>query len=174
MSDCIKPQYIIDSNVFIQSHRMYYQFGFCPGFWEWIEKINFDNVQILSIDKVDEELTRSNDLLSKWVKERKDRFAKFDAESMKYISDIHKILKEQGVEDRKIREFVDDTKADAFLIAYAKAHNCTLITHEERTNNIKSKKVHIPDVCDSIGVECTTLYKVMSYDTSNCLVLSKR
>lgn len=65
MSDCIKPKYIIDSNVFVQSHRMYYQFGFCPGFWNWIEKINLNNGLILSIDKVYEELTRSNDLLSK-------------------------------------------------------------------------------------------------------------
>lgn len=93
---------------------------------------------------------------------------------MKYVSEIHKILKEHEVEDRKIRDFVDNTKADAFLIAYAKAHNCTLITHEARTNNIKSKKVHMPDVCDIIGVEYKTLFEIMSCDKSNCLVLSKR
>lgn len=174
MSDTTIPKYIIDSNVFIQSHRRYYQFGFCHGFWEWIERINYDNGLILSIDKVYEELTQGNDLLCKWVKERKDRFAKFDVESMKYVSEIHRILKEQGVEERKITEFVDNTKADAFLIAYAKAHNCTLITHEVRTNNIKAKKVHMPDVCDIIGVEYKTLFEIMSCDTSNCLVLSKK
>ena len=60
------------------------------------------------------------------------------------------------------------------MIEYAKAHNCTLITHEVRTNNIKAKKVHMPDVCDIIGVEYKTPIEIMSCDTTNCLVLSKK
>lgn len=48
------------------------------------------------------------------------------------------------------------------MIEYAKAHNCTLITHEVRTNNIKAQKVHMPDICDIIGVEYKTPIEIMS------------
>ena len=52
--------------------------------------------------------------------------------------------------------------ADAYLISYAKTHNCILVTHEEPANTINAKKkVHIPDVCNAKGVQFTSIYEIM-------------
>ena len=79
------------------------------------------------------------------------------------------------VPQSKITQFVDNTKADVYLIAFAKAHGCTLITHEVSAQKVNAKrKVHIPDVCKEMGVSFTTIYEVMRADENFCLQLASR
>jgi len=46
-------QYLLDSNVLIQAHRMYYPFDVVPGFWTKLIDLSNRGV-IRSIDKVKE------------------------------------------------------------------------------------------------------------------------
>lgn len=81
---------------------------------------------------------------------------------MLVLPQIQKLLKEENVPDNKIREFIELPVADAYLIAYAKTHDCILVTHEEPANKINAKrKVHIPDVCNAMGVKYTSIYEIM-------------
>jgi hypothetical protein len=50
--------YVIDANVLMQAHRLYYAFPICPGFWDFLA--NEHQVgRIMSVDKVrDENCTR--------------------------------------------------------------------------------------------------------------------
>lgn len=32
--------YLLDSNVLIEAKQRYYDFGVCPGFWEWLTVAN--------------------------------------------------------------------------------------------------------------------------------------
>lgn len=168
----VSIKYLLDSNILIQSYKMYYQFNFCPAYWEWIEQLNTGG--LLSIDKVYDELSAGNDTLAEWVKSRKSKFVKFDSISSQVLPDIYKILKNGNVPNNRIIDFMENSLADSYLIAYAKAHNCILITHEERTSKLNCKrKVHIPDVCDALGVNCTTIYEIMRKDKEHKMILTK-
>ena len=54
--------------------------------------------------------------------------------------------------------FADDV--DAWVIAYAKANNATVVTHE--VSAPKSREdVKIPDVCNHFNVECTHTFDML-------------
>lgn len=44
-------KYLLDSNIFIQAHRMYYPFDVVPSFWNKILELSNKGI-IISIDKV--------------------------------------------------------------------------------------------------------------------------
>ena len=90
MSNIAYPKYLIDTNVLVQAHRLYYQFGFCNGFWDWILTINEGGC--LGIDKVYEEIIKNKDELASWIINKKDLFLQFDSKSIGYFKDIYSIL----------------------------------------------------------------------------------
>ncbi len=57
------------------------------------------------------------------------------------------------------RELVKDkanrTKADAFVIAVAQVHGCTVVTNEKPTYSLR--RPNIPDVCDKMKIRCIDL-----------------
>lgn len=67
-------------------------------------------------------------------------FVKCDSKSLLILPQIQKLLKEEKVPDNKIREFIELPVADAYLISYAKTHNCILVTHEEPAYKINAKR----------------------------------
>ena len=57
-------KYLLDSNVFITPHRLYYPFDFARGFWDQLEeKLKLDNVSVL--DVVVSEVSTLEDELSR-------------------------------------------------------------------------------------------------------------
>lgn len=60
--------YLLDANVFIEAKNRYYRFGFCPAFWEWIERAH-DRGTVYSVRKVRDQLLERRDELFSWVKE---------------------------------------------------------------------------------------------------------
>lgn len=62
MSDMVPIKYLFDSNVFIHAYKLYYQFHFCPTFWDLLLKLNKDCY--FSVDKVYDELTFGSDELA--------------------------------------------------------------------------------------------------------------
>lgn len=56
-------KYLLDSNIFITPHRLYYPFDFAQGFWDQLEeKLKLDNVSVL--DVVVSEVSKLEDELS--------------------------------------------------------------------------------------------------------------
>ncbi len=58
--------YVLDADVFIRAKREYYAFDLVPQFWEGLVQ-RAANGQVLSIDKVADELFRFEDELSRWA-----------------------------------------------------------------------------------------------------------
>ena len=82
---------------------------------------------------------------------------------------------EEKVLDNKIREFIELPVADAYLISYAKTHNCILVTHEEPAYKINAKKkVHIPDVCNAMGVQYTSIYEIMRKEKDYHMIFNSK
>jgi hypothetical protein len=154
--------YLLDANVFIQAKRQYYGFDICPGFWESL-RLHYENARVKSIDRVKTiELERGNDELKVWAfhtiardffeaTDGPDVFAQY-AEAMRWVNNQAR--------------FTPTAKAtyaesvDGWLIAYARTHNLVLVTHEERAPESRTR-VHIPDVCEAVGVEYQNTFQML-------------
>jgi len=145
-------KYLLDANVFIQAKRRYYAFDVCPGFWECLVW-HHQGAWVHSIDRVKEELERGADELKDWVQATMPTscFASSDdVEVIEQYSQMQLWAHQQGqfTESAKA-EFA--AKADAWLIAYAKAKHLVLVTHEVLDRHIQ-RKIPMPNVCDAFDV----------------------
>lgn len=147
--------YIADSNFFIQAHRMYYPLDIMPSFWEQVKELA-DIGQLISIDKVKNEIVRNKDDLTDWCEANLNDTFFQDSQTViqKYIEVV------QWADSRRdhykaaaLDVFLSADEADAWLVAYAAIDpdGRILVTHEtsqpERKNIIK-----IPDACTPFGV----------------------
>lgn len=166
-------RYVLDANVFIQAHKAYYAFDTCPGFWLALSR-QHEGKRVFSIDKIRAELLALSDPLSQWVKDRApETFFKQTAD--KAVTDAFREMVNwvQGE-----AQFTPEAKAefsnvaDGWLIAYAKANDLTVVTHEEYSPEAR-KKVLIPNVCIEFDVEYCNTFEMLR-DLKVQFVLRKR
>lgn len=151
-------KYLLDSNIFIQAHRMYYPFDVFPSYWNKLIELS-DSGIIISIDKVKKELcdNSNQDQLSLWCNETINN--SFFCDSTICIDKYSEIAVwtannphfQQSAKD----EFLTTDLADPWLIAYAMKNDCIIVTHEisqpQRRNRIK-----IPEPCMHFGINYLT------------------
>ena len=143
--------FVPDTNVFITAHRSYYPLNLCPGFWNCLIH-HVHSGQILSIDRVHDELVGYGDELSDWVQDA-------PAEMFVSTSEAPVIAAYQEVMAwvNGNAQFFTQAKyefsqgADGWLVAYAMSHNVILVTLEAYQQNAR-RRVPIPNVCDQFGV----------------------
>jgi hypothetical protein len=146
-------QFVLDANVFIQAHRAYYAFDLCPGYWKAL-LAHYNGERLCSIDRIRDELTGGGDALADWVAHTVPE-AFFVQTSDAPVSGwfgqmmVWVQAQTQFLPAAKA-EFA--TKADGWLVAYAKAFGFAVVTQEVPNPNIK-RKVPIPNVCDAFGVQ---------------------
>jgi Domain of unknown function (DUF4411) len=141
--------YILDTNIFIQAKNEYYGFDLCPGFWDWLEQQNQAG-KVFSIDSVKAELVRGTDDLSKWAKKQGSKFfLPFDQAASLEMQGVSTWVQNGSYRDDVKRTFL--SVADPMLIAYAKAHNHTVVSHEVLIVG-EQKKIKIPAVCNALNV----------------------
>jgi len=150
--------YCLDSNVYIQSHRLEYAHDIVPGFWNWLDHLATEQ-SIISPSFVYKELTDNgaDDFLSHWVKERKssDLFLDPSLDIQIKFSEIADYVSNSY--DAKNSEIFLQ-KADAWVISYAAVMNYTVVTQETFTPDPRSKKVKIPNICRIFGVNYVDTY----------------
>ncbi len=155
-------RYLLDANVFIEAHRKYYGFGFCPGFWLALVRQHEKN-RVSSIDKVKAELVAGHDWLTHWVaKDVPNTFFKGTADKrvIDAFQDITNwVQQEQQYSPQAKSQFA--SVADGWVIAYAKANGLVVVTHEEYAPDAK-KKVPIPNVCVEFNVEYCDTFAMLS------------
>ena len=152
--------YLLDSDTLISSHRRYYPFDFCPGFWEWLE-LKYSQQRIFSVDVVYAELQKGGDELSHWAKSIKEKKFFLDTDDIRTVANIQKLTQWADASRYKpeaIHEF--HNSADLVLIAYAKTFGFVLVTNEKSEPDSK-KSVKIPDACKFLGLEYTDLLGLM-------------
>ena len=161
--------YLLDTNTLIQAKNEYYAFGFCPGFWDWLDQQRAAG-NIFSIVPVLEEIREGADELSDWANTRaKTFFLPMDALAVAQIPRVVQWVQQESFRDEAKREFL--AKADPQLIAYASAHGFTLATHEVHIEG-ERKKVKIPTVCRSLGIPCVRTFQMLG-DTGARFVLER-
>lgn len=153
--------YVLDSNFFIQAHRVSYPLDIAFSFWNKVKHLA-DEGRIISIDKVKNELYDKNDALEAWCKEDlPENFFKDTSHVMSAYSQVSAwaISRSGHYLPNALNEFLDADEADAFLIAYALADkaNRIIVTHEIGNPNQRNK-IKIPEPCNALEVVfCTTI-----------------
>jgi hypothetical protein len=147
--------YVVDSNFFIQAHRVNYPLDIAHSFWNKVKELA-DTGRIISIDKVKDELYDKNDDLEAWCKANLPKY---------FFKSTDEVMTEYGIVTawaismnhhylpNALNEFLDADEADAFLVAYSLADkdNRVLVTQEKSQPNRKNK-IKIPEACDPIDV----------------------
>lgn len=140
--------YCLDANVLIQAWQKYYNPKFCPEYWNVLIELG-KQCKIFIPEYVYEEIVRTDDDLSKWLKSS-------GIPVKKITEGVANCLKSIYSTNPIHVNLVDNTKArslaDPWVIAHAMSENATVVTKEEKVTALNSKKIKIPNVCDNMGV----------------------
>jgi len=151
-------KYLLDTNIFIQAHRLYYPFDVVPTLWRKFIELS-DRELIYSIDKVKKEICNPSDpdALALWCLNDLDNNFFLDSSScLDFYAEIAKwVYSNQHYTPFAKSIFLETDLADPWLIAYAKGHDFILVS-EETSEPLRRNKVKIPDVCTHFGVKCIT------------------
>lgn len=105
---------------------------------------------------------RGDDELSEWVKSRKEHFIPVSRDE---IQDQFSLVAQHvaGLEGKKpvfIADFL--AKADPWLVATAAVIGGTVVTHELRVPDNRSK-AKIPNVCNAFGLPYITTFQLLNH-----------
>ena len=149
--DVNNVKYCLDANVLVQAWQKYYSPDICPEYWELLD--NFGNDDKLFISAlVHEEITRSEDDLSTWLKSSNIPVREITENVTKCLNNIYSTNPDH-------KYLVDNVKgrslADPWVIAHAIDENAIVVTKEEKITaiNKKNNKIKIPDVCDNMKIK---------------------
>lgn len=154
----IPKKYLLDANVFVQASRGYYSFDMALPFWEALVSFAEDG-KILSIDKVFQEIKMGNDEMKEWA--INDFIGYFDTTEISTVvqryADLVNWANSQTQFNQTAKDtFMDDENADAWVLAYALANDCIIVTMETAKLNAVGT-IPIPNVCKAFGIEyCDT------------------
>ena len=152
--------YLLDANVFIQAKNLQYGFDFCPAFWDWLDQQNAVNA-VFSIQQVGDELEAGSDDLADWASAHGDAFfLPPDNQVLPVLPRVSAWATGQNYEPVAVNTFLQ--VADYWLVAFAVAHNHTVVTHEVPSGSMR--KIKIPNVCLGLGVKFMTPYQVLRHE----------
>jgi len=155
------PQvFLLDANVFMEAARRYYALDIAPGFWDALIE-HARNGRVRSIDKIKGEIDRGKDNLKRWANGSFSEW--FDSTNQQDVIDAYSNLmiwaqRETQYTAAAKAEFA--SSPDGWLIAYASAKGCVVVTHEQYDSEIK-KKIKIPNACRGVGVRYTNTFHML-------------
>lgn len=149
--------FLLDTNVFLEAKNRYYGFDFAPGFWSWLDTA-FERSLICSVKHVQDELSKHDDEIATWVRQRGDFFKEIDQQTAEQFTPLSQWAASREFRRSAILEFTP-VNADFLLIAYAKAHDHTVVTLEKPSNS--KKNVKIPDACAALDVPIINTFDML-------------
>jgi predicted nucleic acid-binding protein len=141
-------RYCLDTNVLIQAWQKYYSPKFCPDYWSVLNELG-NQGKIFIPHMVNEEILRTDDDLSQWLKQSSITVAEIDTNVTKFLKAIY-------AANPTHKNLVDNTKqrslADPWVIAHAINENAIVVTKEEKVTAANTNRIKIPNVCDNMGI----------------------
>ena len=169
-------RYLIDSNVFIQAKNFHYRFEFCQGFWEWLTEAHHAGL-VFSIDKVRQEINDGNesDPVRLWADALPNGFFIADTHDSAVMQAYRQVMQWNASNTHYLPQAKDEfarfDKADAFLIATAKIHGFTIVTHEVSRPDSK-KRIMIPDAANQFDIKSIMIYDLLSQHATGNFALA--
>jgi len=149
--------YLLDANVFIQSHRAHYGLDFVPAFWDWLDH-SFSAGMVHSIQPIGSEIAVGSDELSEWAASRSGLFVPLDAACGPSLRTIATWANSGHFSQSAVNDFL--SIADYQLVAYAHAHELTVVTME-KSEPARQNKVKVPDACIAHGIPWATPFQML-------------
>lgn len=150
--------FLLDANILIEAKNRYYAFDLAPGFWDWLEEAYRQDV-VCSIEAVRNELLQGDDELAEWTRANPGFFRAIDQPTTKHFQPLSQWAFSGSYRAEAIQAFVGN-HADYLLVAYAREHQHTLVTHE-RSQPHSRKRILIPDACLAMGVDTADTFEMM-------------
>lgn len=151
-----KP-FCLDTNVLIQAWQKYYSPKYCPDYWDVLNTLGNDSI-IFIPEEVFDEIVKTDDELSKWLKSSTIPVVKTDSNVTNCLTEIY-------AKNPNHKLLVDNTKArslaDPWVIAHAMNKNANVVTKEEKITATTTKRIKIPNVCDNMGVRCLNDFEMI-------------
>lgn len=154
--------YVLDSGVLIEAARHYYAFDLAPGFWTSLAELATAG-RLVSVDKVKQELDRGKDELKDWAIANFGQwfFSTDEPEVLGAYGNVVRWAHAQAqYTDAAKAEFAKDEVADAWVIAFAKAKGCTVVS-QEGSNPNRRNKILMPVACRSLAVPCINTFDML-------------
>lgn len=140
------PGYCLDTNIFIEAKNGPYGFDIAPGFWSWLDRL-IELGEIHCPLAVYDEISKGNDLLSTWAKDRKSSglfVAPTDAVQAIFRKIADHVV--QGYSSQYSQVFLSG--ADPWVIAQASADGLIVVSSGGIDIN-QGKRPKIPNVCSA-------------------------
>jgi hypothetical protein len=154
--------HLLDANVLITAHNLYYPVDAVPEFWAWLIhkgqsgdlKMPLENYEEVKDGSTD----AAKDLLFGWIKEDGVKAALLLNEQVDQVL-VARVINEGYAPDLTDDEIVQLGR-DPFLIAYGLASpaNRCVVTTEVSAPSKRRQNRKIPDVCRSMGVLCCNTF----------------
>jgi len=159
--------YLVDADVLIEAKDRYYGFGFCPGFWDWLDGQKQAG-NIFSVERVGIEIGNGQDELTTWAAAQgSDFFLKPNAATVAAMATVTATVQTMKVNGQPytpaaVTEFL--AAGDYYLISHALAHSHTVVTNETghaQGHQPSLKRLKIPNVCAALNVQCASVFKML-------------
>ena len=140
---------------------VYYAFDIVPGFWNTlVQQASYG--KIISIDRVCDEINRGDDKLVTWINGQFNSFVSTDNPDVldKYREMMMWAYNQPQFTDAAKDEFARADYADPWIVAYAAANSCVVVTLEELKFDIR-RKIPIPNVCKAFGVDSINTFQML-------------
>lgn len=160
----MQTKYLLDANIFIESHNLHYHPSFCEGFWGWIV-LGYEAGIFSSIDKVKDELLHGGDDLSARISGGKIPGEFFipslsDPNIVQSYGRLMNWIATSKYSPNAIKGYQAHNTADPFLVAAAMTYNYVIVT-KEKPAPLSITKIKIPDVAAANSVQCITLQQLL-------------
>jgi len=154
--------FVLDANIFVEAYKRYYSFDIAPVFWNALKRKAEENL-LISIDRIYAEIDKygDDDELKRWAKnEFRAYFVSTDSEEVfaAYSEIMDWVVNQPQYYESAKSEFA--SVADSWLLAYAKAYNYTVVTHEEYKPEAK-RKIFIPNVCRAFNIPYINTFEML-------------
>ena len=157
----MSPQYIIDTNILVNSYNTLYPMEHFPGYWEFIEHC-YNTGLFVSNSLTLSEFKGYGDKLSEWGINNKSFFIPDDSiEVQNNFKNVAECVMSHKIWD-PLQKSNFLSGADGFIIAQALTYTATIVTDEIYEPSPNCKKVKIPNVCEKLNVKCINLNQLIT------------
>lgn len=150
--------FLVDANVLIEAKNRYYGFDIAPGFWDWLDRAH-EQALACSIEDVGRELIEGSDELAEWASRNGEFFRPIDQGTTRHFGHLTQWATSRNYTQAALSDFTGNN-ADYLLVAYAREHGHTVVTHERSRPNAR-KRVLIPDACEAMKVDSTDTFEML-------------
>lgn len=161
MSAQKKEIFLLDANIIIHAHDLYYHMDRVPEFWRWLE-FHADNGSIRMPKETHSEIKGGVKAQHvQWAKHKDVRKSLILAEDFE-IALLNRVISEGYASDLNEIE-TEKIAMDPFLVAYAlkDPQNRIVVSNEVSKPSKKRANRKVPDVCDALGVRCCNVFTLL-------------